>query len=539
MNPRPSAFQGAPTEGLHGPLQEQPSTLRITLVTSVAPEGTLAARHLAELHEDSGLTLETIEQRGYQTIHTAAELRARNFSEAQCRLVPGLLMPIHGPDGSNGRYQFKPDRPRNFPGKDKPNKYESQAGLPNCLDVPVRCQSTIADPSVDLFITEGLKKADALAGIGKTVVGITGVWNWQKDHTLLDDWQPILPSLTAGRRCFTVLDSDAASNANVRLAEEDLAIRFLEHRGADAYIVRLPPGPNGEKQGVDDFIARYGADVFNQLIAETVQARRAELQQLRQERSAIFAALRNPHVKNASVRVANVLAVNELASDQSRGKSMPRRTTIYAVRKRDGEAFGMAVSMGLNRNTVSAALKLGSAPGGPFTKTEKFLPKDGYKAVFLEPRFGTTLQMYQALGTLKPEPDRVEHRGGDRTCPDHPGAKLVRTETLLYFDCGCVVSVQPLPLHKLCATVEPEVEETQETQETPVTSFDPPPLRSLLAQTLCNGDEDHHVDDPADRRSDDHLAGRCPGCGEAWTPRKGSGATQCGMCAFYAQAVAS
>jgi Domain of unknown function (DUF3854)/Type IV secretory system Conjugative DNA transfer len=76
---------------------------------------------------------------------------------------------------------------------------------------------------------EGWKKADALAGIGKCVIALGGVWNWchcdAQGHSgvpIDDDWQPILPSLD-GRRVFICYDSDAVSNPSVGLAERRLA----------------------------------------------------------------------------------------------------------------------------------------------------------------------------------------------------------------------------------------------------------------------------------------------------------------------------
>ena len=47
------------------------------------------------------------------------------------------------------------------------------------LDVPPTCQPMLGDPSVDLWITEGTKKADAGASRGLCIIALLGVWNWR------------------------------------------------------------------------------------------------------------------------------------------------------------------------------------------------------------------------------------------------------------------------------------------------------------------------------------------------------------------------
>src|SRR5215468_648462 len=72
----------------------------------------ISAAHLAQLRDGSGISYEVIAERGYKTIEKRTELREYGFSAAQCRTVPGLLIPQFNTDGANGRFTFKPDRPR-------------------------------------------------------------------------------------------------------------------------------------------------------------------------------------------------------------------------------------------------------------------------------------------------------------------------------------------------------------------------------------------------------------------------------------------
>jgi hypothetical protein len=45
------------------------------------------------------------------------------------------------------------------------------------LDCPPRCRALLGDPAIPLWITEGQKKADALASAGATALALLGVWN--------------------------------------------------------------------------------------------------------------------------------------------------------------------------------------------------------------------------------------------------------------------------------------------------------------------------------------------------------------------------
>ena len=132
--------------------------------------------HKKMLVEESGISLEVVQKRGYRTVETKAELKRLGFSEAQCG-VPGLLIPIWGPLGEIVLYQYRPDIPRIREGK--PVKYEAPSGSRMVLDVHPSMRDKLGDPSVPLWITEGIKKGDALASRGLCAVTLLGVWNWR------------------------------------------------------------------------------------------------------------------------------------------------------------------------------------------------------------------------------------------------------------------------------------------------------------------------------------------------------------------------
>ena len=71
----------------------------------------LAAHHRAILQDGSGICDEVVAARGYRTITDEAELVTLGFSLSQCR-VPGLLLPLHTTDGTQGPAIYRPDNPR-------------------------------------------------------------------------------------------------------------------------------------------------------------------------------------------------------------------------------------------------------------------------------------------------------------------------------------------------------------------------------------------------------------------------------------------
>jgi hypothetical protein len=214
----------------------------------------LLQSHLDRLKE-SGISTEAIKQRGYESVLGHKRLKDLGFGRQQCR-TPGLLIPLWSIDGNSiVGYQFRPDSPR-LNSKGRPTKYETPRGATNRVDCPPSCQKQMADPSVLLWITEGVKKADALASQGECVIDMTGVWNWRAKNslggiTISSDFDSIALN---SRQVFLAFDSDYATNPSVSQAVKRLA-EFLKRKKAYVSIVLLPQGNNSEKIGVDDYLA--------------------------------------------------------------------------------------------------------------------------------------------------------------------------------------------------------------------------------------------------------------------------------------------
>ena len=180
---------------------------------------TLADHHKKMLLDESGITPDVVEARGYRTIEKKVDLKSLGFAERQCN-PPGLLIPIYSPTAEIVTYQFRPDQPRI--GKDgKPVKYETPSGSRMVLDVHPFAREKLGNPSVPLFITEGIKKGDALVSRGLCAVTLLGVWSWRgtNEHggkVALSEWDYV--ALNNGRRVYIVFDSDVMLKPGVHEA---------------------------------------------------------------------------------------------------------------------------------------------------------------------------------------------------------------------------------------------------------------------------------------------------------------------------------
>ena len=255
-------IQSAPAQGDAEALEVTDSH-RANDQKNFTPLRGLAQGHY-EMLRASAISDDVIKERGYKTITNAADLRALGFASSQER-VPGLLLPLHTTDGQTPLYVYRPDNPRVIEDKkhrekggafqQKIIKYEMPKGEKMRLDVPPRCRARLGDPSIPLWITEGQKKADALASQGLCAIALLGVWNFigtneRGGKIFLSDFLDI--ALNDGRPVRIVFDSDVMTKPEVRQALEIL-IERLQRKGAMVQAAYLPGGQN--KVGVDDFLA--------------------------------------------------------------------------------------------------------------------------------------------------------------------------------------------------------------------------------------------------------------------------------------------
>jgi hypothetical protein len=245
----------------------------------------LTDRHLADLR-DSGLSDEQIEACGFHSLRTAAEVeKVLRWKSYDGSLGPCLCIPFFDPDGKPmaGYSRLKPDRPMKRESGDRP-KYETPKGSSNRAYLPPGTRAALADPRVELVITEGEKKAAKADQEGFPCIGLVGVYGWHKkrqrgadgkaqgDRELIGDLAGIAWRGRSVKICF---DSDAVTNPNVRDAESHLA-EALQKQGAAVLVVRLPPGPSDAKGkpgkvGLDDYLVAHGPDAFRRLLAAATE----------------------------------------------------------------------------------------------------------------------------------------------------------------------------------------------------------------------------------------------------------------------------
>jgi hypothetical protein len=202
----------------------------------------------------SAISVDVATERGYVSVDTKKRLEQAGFSPGQ-RIVPGMLIPVHGVDGTLRLHQHRPDTPR-LAADGRERKYETATGSALAIDVPLRIRDQLADPSVDLWITEGARKADAAVTAGLTCVALLGVWGWRGSNghggkTALADWHEIALN---ERDVYVCFDSDVMVKDAVRKALSALT-GYLASKSAAVRLVYLPNGESGAKTGLDDYLA--------------------------------------------------------------------------------------------------------------------------------------------------------------------------------------------------------------------------------------------------------------------------------------------
>jgi hypothetical protein len=133
------------------------------------------------------------------------------------------------------------------------------------LDFATGQAAMIGDPAVPLWITEGIKKVDALRSRGLCILGLMGTSSWRSRNlnsgiVALSDWEQVALN---GRDVYIVFDSDVVTKAQVQSALTRLK-RFLAQRGARVHVVLLPDNP-GQKVGVDDSLVGHTLDELQAL----------------------------------------------------------------------------------------------------------------------------------------------------------------------------------------------------------------------------------------------------------------------------------
>ena len=232
----------------------------------------LLPHHLAHLRA-SGLTDVTILAAGIHSETCPDKLAATlGMRKPTKGLAPALVFPYVAADGTNGYHRVRPDTPRSIGGKLV--KYESPREQPNRVYFSPGVARVIEDPTVEIAITEGEKKALAVTQFGPPCLGLVGVFGWKVKNS--EQLLPDLERIAWKCRVVTIVfDSDVSVKPEIADAEARLA-KQLANRGAVVRCVRLPNGPpsnDGQptKVGADDYLVASGAAALQQAFKDAIE----------------------------------------------------------------------------------------------------------------------------------------------------------------------------------------------------------------------------------------------------------------------------
>jgi hypothetical protein len=216
--------------------------------------GGLSEKHRHALEEESAISPDAIEARGYSTANDPHILELHGYPKTR-RQVPSLVIPLWNWEGERAGVALRLTIPRTDK-NGKEVKYDLPEKSAPTLDVSPLTRPLLADLETPLVITEGAKKADCAASNGFPAINLNGVWGFVSKGVPLPDWEHLRPYLR-GRVVFIAYDSDVSRKWGVETAMRRLEA-LLRTFGAVVKVIYLSDGPEGEKTGLDDFFARGG-----------------------------------------------------------------------------------------------------------------------------------------------------------------------------------------------------------------------------------------------------------------------------------------
>lgn len=218
-------------------------------------------------------------------------LTAQQTKQLGHREIPALKIPYYSTGGKPTKFyriRYLESTKKGFAKQTaaKEQRYDQPSGLaPEVYLPPAINWQEYLKGDKPLVITEGELKAACATLKGWPCIGLGGVWNFcsRKNGVAL---LPIFMDMNlTGRTVYIVFDSDAASNSQVVMAENELC-RQLTQRGALPYIVRLPALGEAKKMGLDDYLLhpQGGEEQFEYLLTQATPFKLAKhLMQMNEE----------------------------------------------------------------------------------------------------------------------------------------------------------------------------------------------------------------------------------------------------------------
>jgi hypothetical protein len=269
------------------------------------------------------------------------------------------------------------------------------------IDCPPAMTARLRDPGETLYVTEGSKKADAMATHGRLCISLAGVYGFLHKKVVISDLDDIA---LIGRDVRLIFDSDITTKAEVADALDRLA-GACWRRGAKVYVVTLPPRPDGAKCGIDDFLTSGGtlADLDTLTTpwrhadppplptadAEAFARVTRERDALIADNAALLRAQANPHIRASEKTILAAL--------------------LIVAANKPGAAPGKTVQLCADEIANDWRKE-------PEKKGERVAPfnKDGSRPRMARAQVRATLKaaMERGLLTVKPQPARVARTDG-------------------------------------------------------------------------------------------------------------------------------
>lgn len=214
----------------------------------------------------SGLPQETHSQLGYRVVdaETAHKLTGHRHAGWVVPMLDPSGKPYTCDDGSDF-YRLKPTEPvTQKDGRDAKYLSAPEQGCRPYFS-PLFPESALK-PGKDLDWTEGEKKCDSANHHGFATIGISGVDAWRDHRKGKSQPLPEFEDLELHKRTHRIaFDSDIVHKPEVRAAMGSFSVFLHKEHAGRVLITFIPPDINGEKNGVDDFIVRHGAESYEVL----------------------------------------------------------------------------------------------------------------------------------------------------------------------------------------------------------------------------------------------------------------------------------
>lgn len=198
---------------------------------------------LSKLHyedlQKSGLNDETIIKAKFKTIAPDKIDKVLGFKTR--KITSMYEIPYPNTEHSRFKVFYDPEHKE----KNKP-KYLQKKGSGNRLYIPEDIQETLSKPDIELFITEGEKKALKAVQEGLPCIGLSGLWGWsiKEKGELIEDFNKIE---VKNRKVCIIPDNDWLDqnkhgyNKNLKQAVYKLAKQLID-RSAKVSIMQIPNG---------------------------------------------------------------------------------------------------------------------------------------------------------------------------------------------------------------------------------------------------------------------------------------------------------